>query len=47
VFLDRTMSVREMESLVARAPADERRRIQLGLAGADVTRLDLNLVPAR
>jgi len=47
VFLDRAMSVREMESLVARAPADERRRIQLGLAGADVTRLDLNLVPAR
>lgn len=47
VFLDRAMSVREMEALVARAPADEQGRIQLGVAGADVTRLELALVPAR
>jgi hypothetical protein len=47
VFLDRALSVRAMEGLVARAPADERGRIELGVAGADVTRLDLNLVPAR
>jgi hypothetical protein len=46
VFLDRAMSVREMEALVARAPADDRGRIDLGVAGADVTRLDVNLVPA-
>jgi hypothetical protein len=47
VFLDRAMSVREMEALVAGAPADERGRLELGVAGADVTRLELALVPAR
>jgi hypothetical protein len=47
VFLDRAMSVREMEALVARAPSDGQGRIQLGVAGADVTRLELTLVPAR
>lgn len=47
VFLDRPVSVREMEAIVARAPADEKGRLSLGVAGADVTRLDLNLVPAR
>jgi hypothetical protein len=47
VFLDRALSVREMEALVARAPADSRGRIQLDVAGADVTQLELDLVAAR
>jgi hypothetical protein len=47
VFLDRALSVREMEVLVARAPADRQGRLQLVVAGADVTRLELDLVSAR
>ena len=41
------MSVREMEDLVVHAPTDQQRRLQLRAAGADVTRLDLDLVATR
>jgi hypothetical protein len=47
VFLDHAMSARQMEDLVVQAPADQQRRLQLRAAGADVTRLDLDLVAAR
>ena len=43
VFMDRPMSVREIEALVARAPADQGRGIRFDVAGADVTRFDLQL----
>ncbi|HMF41986.1 MAG TPA: hypothetical protein VKQ32_15035 [Polyangia bacterium] len=43
VFMDRPMSVREIEALVARAPADQGPGIRFDVAGADVTRLDLRL----
>ena len=43
VFTDRRLSVREMEALVAAAPADEQGGVQIDLAGADVTRLDLRI----
>jgi hypothetical protein len=44
VFLDRAMSARQMEQLVAQAPGG--RRLQLRVADANVTRMDLDLVPA-
>jgi hypothetical protein len=44
VFFDRAMSARDMEDLVIHAPADEHQRLQLRVAGADVTRLDLDLM---
>ena len=47
VFLNRAISVREMETLVARAKTDDHDRIQLGVAGADVKRVDLRLVGDR
>jgi hypothetical protein len=43
VFLDRAMSVREMEAVVADAPADERGAIRIAVPGADVTRLDIRI----
>lgn len=46
VFLDRRLSTREMEALVADAPIDAGRHLQLRVSGADVTRLDLDLVAA-
>lgn len=46
VFLDRAMSVRDIEDLVAHAPADNQRQLQLRIPGADVTQLDLKLVAA-
>jgi hypothetical protein len=44
VFLDRPMSVREMEALVAGAAAAEPGRIRLAVPGGEVTSLDLRLV---
>jgi hypothetical protein len=43
VFMDRPMSVREMEALVAHAPPDAGQGIRFEVSGADVTRLDLRL----
>jgi len=45
VFMDRPMSVRDVEALIARAPADPGQGIRIEVAGADVTRLDLRLEP--
>ena len=47
VFLDQAMSARDMEDLVAHAPSDEKGRLRVPVPGADVTRLDLDLVAAR
>jgi hypothetical protein len=47
VFMDRAMSVREMEALVAGAPADEHGGIRLDVAGAGVTKLDLRIEAVR
>ncbi len=47
VFLDQAMSAPDMEDLVAHAPSDEKGRLRVPIPGADVTRLDLDLVAAR
>ncbi len=44
VFLDRAMSVQEVERLVARAPDGPRQQIQIDIPGAEVATLDLQLV---
>jgi len=44
IFLDRAISVREVERLVAGAPDGTREQIQLEIPGADVATLDLALV---
>jgi hypothetical protein len=45
LFLDMPLSARAVESLVARAPVDERGAVRLDVPGADVARRDLRLVP--
>jgi hypothetical protein len=44
VFVDEALAARQLEALVARAPVDDQRRLQLSVAGAEVTRIDLRLV---
>lgn len=49
VFLDRALSVRNVEDLVVHAPSDgpiEQRRLLLRIADAEVTRLDLEVMAA-
>jgi hypothetical protein len=43
VFMDRSLSVREMEAVVANAPADARGGIRIDVAGTDVTSLDVKI----
>jgi hypothetical protein len=44
VFMDGTMSAREMELAIGRSPSDEQGQLRLSLPTADVSRLDLRVV---
>jgi hypothetical protein len=47
VFANQALSVRDVEAVVARAPADARGRLTIVLPGAETVRLDLSLSGSR